>query len=130
MNASGEEVTQPQPEIHRISVNRMECCQFLRDGIIESMQDEVFCLVGYSLSQDIAIQKNTARPIQTFEDIVPKYYRDFTDVFFEEESQCLPQHQSWDHAIDLEPGAQCYVRTCLYVFDFRLVLTRPLVSLS
>ena len=80
---------------------------FRSNGTIESMQDEVFCLAGYSLSQDIAIQQNTVRPVQTFEDIVPEYYRDFMDVFSEEESQRLPQHQSWDHAIDLEPG--CYI---------------------
>ena len=114
MNASGEGITQPQPEIHHILVNRMERRQLLHDGIIESMQDEVFCLAGYSLSQDIAIQQNAARPIQTFEDIVPEYYRDFTDVFLEEESQRLPKHQSWDHTIDLEPGAQTHWKVRTY----------------
>ena len=39
LNASGEEVTQPQPEIHHISANRMEHFQLLHVGIIESMQD-------------------------------------------------------------------------------------------
>ena len=65
LNASGEEVTQPQPEIQCISAKRMEHHQLLHDGIIESMQDKVFCLAGYSLSQDIAIQQNAARPIVT-----------------------------------------------------------------
>ena len=72
LNASGEEITQPQPEIHHILANRMERHQLLCDGIIESMQDEVFCQAGYSLLQDIAIQQTTARPVQTFEDIVPE----------------------------------------------------------
>ena len=49
LNASGEEGI-PQPQIHHILVNRMEHRQLLHDGIIESMQDEVFCLAGYSLS--------------------------------------------------------------------------------
>ena len=114
MNASGEEVTEPQPEIHHISANRMEHRQLLCNGIIDPMQDEVFCLAGYSLSQDIAIQQNAARPVQTFEDIVPEYYRDSTDVFSEEESQCLPWHQPWDHTIDLEPGAQTHWKVRTY----------------
>ena len=37
--------------------------------------------------------------------MVPKQYQDFAKVFSEEESQHLPQHQPWDHAIDLEPDA-------------------------
>ena len=37
--------------------------------------------------------------------MVPPQYRDFTKVFSEEESQCLPEHQPWDHTINLEPDA-------------------------
>ena len=40
-----------------------------------------------------------------FKEMVPEYYRDFAKVFSEEESQRLPEHQPWDHAIDLEPDA-------------------------
>jgi len=37
--------------------------------------------------------------------MVPEHYRDFSKVFSEEESQRLPKHQPWDHAIELEPDA-------------------------
>ena len=44
-----------------------------------------------------------------FKEMVPSHYRDFAKVFSEEESQCLPEHQPWDHMIDLEPDAvQCW----------------------
>jgi len=36
--------------------------------------------------------------------MVPPQYRDFAKVFSNEESQWVPQHQPWDHAIELEPG--------------------------
>ena len=36
------------------------------------------------------------------------------DVFSKEESQCLPQHQLWDHAIDLEPGATACWKVRMY----------------
>ena len=40
-----------------------------------------------------------------FEEMVLVQYRDFAKVFSEEESQHLPEHQPWDHTIDLEEGA-------------------------
>ena len=36
---------------------------------------------------------------------VPAEYQCHNKVFSEEESQCLPQHTIWDHAIELLPGA-------------------------
>jgi hypothetical protein len=40
----------------------------------------------------------------TFEEVVPKHYHNFKDVFWEEEFQVLPEQQTWDHAIKLEEG--------------------------
>jgi hypothetical protein len=40
----------------------------------------------------------------TFEEVVPKHYHDFKDVFGEEEFQALPERRTWDHAIELEEG--------------------------
>lgn len=47
-----------------------------------------------------------AKPTKTFEEMVPEPYRDFAHVFSEEESQRLPQHRPWDHAIELVPDAK------------------------
>ena len=49
-----------------------------------------------------------------FKEMVPKQYRDFAKVFSEEESQRLPRHQPWDHAIDLEPDAVQKWKITLY----------------
>ena len=68
-------------------------------------QDELFCLAGFTYSQQIVEKAIVAKGKKTFKEMVPVQYRDFTKVFSEEESQQLPQHQPWDHAIDLEPGA-------------------------
>ena len=50
-------------------------------------------------------QVSKAKGKKTFKEMIPEYYRDFAKVFSEEESQRLPEHQPWDHAIDLEPDA-------------------------
>jgi hypothetical protein len=72
---------------------------------LDTSQDEIFCLAGFTYSQQITEKANKAKGIRTFEEMVPKEYRDFAKVFSEEESHRLPQHQPWDHAIDLEPDA-------------------------
>jgi hypothetical protein len=36
---------------------------------------------------------------------IPEQFHRYTKIFSEEASQCLPKHQSWDHAINLIPGA-------------------------
>ena len=75
------------------------------DKVIDSSQDELFCLAGFTYSQQITEKATAAKGKKTFEEMVPRQYRDFTKVFSEEESQHLSQHQSWDHAIDLEPDS-------------------------
>ena len=40
----------------------------------------------------------------TFEDLVPKQYHDFCDIFSKDEFNSLPPHKTWDHAIELVLG--------------------------
>ncbi|KAI1001875.1 hypothetical protein K3495_g6328 [Podosphaera aphanis] len=37
-------------------------------------------------------------------DYLPSQYHDFLDVFNRKQTNSLPPHRSWDHAIDLQPG--------------------------
>jgi len=41
-----------------------------------------------------------------FEDIVPKPYQEFKDVFAKESFNELPDRKKWDHAIELIADAQ------------------------
>jgi hypothetical protein len=54
-----------------------------------------------TISTELAA-KNAPIPSTTH---VPEQYRQYSKVFSEEASHCLPQHQPWDHAIELIPGA-------------------------
>ena len=92
-------------EVTKIAANQMEHRRLLADQVIESSQDKLFCLAGFTYSQQIAEQAIAAKGKKTFKEMVPKQYQDFAKVFSEEESQRLPWHQPWDHAIDLEPNA-------------------------
>jgi hypothetical protein len=46
--------------------------------------------------------------------MVPKAYRHYAKVFSERESERLPEHKPWDHAIDLKPDAPETMRTKIY----------------
>jgi len=61
-------------------------------------------------SQQLAEAAQRAHPERTFEEIVPKEYWDFKDVFSKESFDELPERRQWDHAIELMPDAQA--RSC------------------
>ena len=67
----------------------MERKRLLAEQVIESSQDKLFCLAGFTYSQQIAEKAIAAKGKKTFKELVPKQYRDFAKVFSEEESQCL-----------------------------------------
>ena len=108
MSLNADSGVGPEPlevEVTRIAANRMERRRLLADKVLDTSQDEVFCLAGFTYAQQIAEKAHAAKEKKTFEEMVPVHYRDFAKVFSEEESQRLPEHQPWDHAIDLEPDA-------------------------
>ena len=92
-------------EVTHIMADRMECRRLLAEKVLDTAQDEVYCLAGFTYSQQIAEKANQVKGKKTFEEMVPEHYRDFAKVFSEDESQRLPEHQPWDHAIDLIPDA-------------------------
>ena len=45
-------------------------------------------------------------PTKSFEDLVPKEYWEFQDVFSKKSFDQLPAPKPWDHVIELTPGSQ------------------------
>jgi hypothetical protein len=101
-------------EVTCIMANRMECRRLLAEKVLETSQDDVFCLAGFTYSQAIAEKAIAAKGKKTFNEMIPIHYRDFAKVFSEEESHRLPKHQPWDHAIDLEPDAVTHWKVKTY----------------
>jgi hypothetical protein len=117
MHLGTDQGMSPEPleiELTRIAANRMERRRLLSEKVMDTIQDEIFCLASFTYSQQIAEKANRAKGIRTFEEMVPEPYRDFAKVFSEEESHRLPKHQPWDHAIDLEPDATLHWKVKSY----------------
>ena len=61
-------------EVTRIVANQMERRRLLAEQVIKSSQDELFCLAGFTYSQQIAEKAIAAKGKKTFEEMVPKQY--------------------------------------------------------
>ena len=91
-------------EVTKFAANRMECRRLFAEKVLTTIHDQVYCLAGFTYYQQIAEKAIAAKGKKTFEEMVLVQYREFAKVFSEEESQRLPEHQPWDHPINLEDG--------------------------
>ena len=69
---------------------------------------------GFTLSTELAAKANEFKAKRTLEEMVPEEYRKYIKVFSEVESQRLPEHQPWDHTIDLKEGAPETLKSKVY----------------
>lgn len=58
-----------------------------------------------TVPERIAEKERRAKVSTVLEERVPECYRDFRDVFEKQGFDELPPHRTWDHHIDLKPGA-------------------------
>lgn len=106
---------EPRPDpLCFINGNRQLRRQWLRAGTIDHPTDQVWCAAGFTYSQQIAEKAEKAKPQRSLDEMIPPEYRRHATVFSESESERLPEHQPWDHAIELVPGAPETMRTKIY----------------
>jgi len=73
---------------------------------LEKMQEKNYAykiFAGFSKSQALAIQAMDGTH-KTFEELVPKQYKDHQNIFSKERSNRLPEHKSWDLEINIKEG--------------------------
>ena len=87
--------------LYRFNGNRKRRRALLRAGIIGHATEELWCAAGYTYSQQLAEAVHKDKPQKTFEEMIPMPYRTHAKVFSEKESEHLPEHKPWDHAINL-----------------------------
>ena len=57
-----------------------------------------------NLAMDMAIENNLKKQEHTVEEMVPKEYHEFLNVFSEEKAARFPESKEWDHKIDMKEG--------------------------
>ena len=81
---------------------------------MEDPSEALWCAAGYTYSTELAEKASKEKPRRTFEEIVPEDYCQYADVFSEVESERLPMHKPYDHAIDLKPETPETIRSKVY----------------
>src|SRR5882757_9852984 len=70
--------------------------------LLETEPDDIW-INTTNLAMDLAIDVNIKKEDLKPEEIVPKAYHKFLDVFNEERAQWFPEAQPWDHKIEMKP---------------------------
>lgn len=62
-----------------------------------------------SVAMELAIAENAKKEKKSTEELVPKQYHEYLDVFKEDSFSILPEHRPWDHVIELlDPNSKPY----------------------
>ena len=64
----------------------------------------VWINVKTNLAMDMAIKNNLKKQEHTVEEMVPKEYHEFLDVFSKEKAARFLESKEWDHKIDMKEG--------------------------
>ena len=104
----------PMPQL----VEEEDDAEWDAPGDVDPLLDEGDCLFATVSTPDVPIivatsnmsQQLAERALRSMppkeKESIPPYLRDFDDVFAKESFDSLPQRRTWDHAIELEPGAK------------------------
>ncbi len=65
-------------------------------------------------ANDLAAKANTDKKSKTFEEMVPEWCRDFSNLFKKDNFDELPEPKTWDHAIELTPNANANLDCKVY----------------
>lgn len=105
----GSKLTDLQKEVDSdervqwIAANRQQRCQWWKAKVLEDSTDQLWCVAGYTYSTELAKKADENKWKCTFEEIVPREFQQYAKVFSEAEFECLSEHKSYDHAINLKP---------------------------
>ena len=114
----------PDP-LQKVPSNRRLRRLWIKAAILEHATEELWCHASFTcndetiaattnIATELAAKKHESEAPRSFEEVVPEAYRDFTKVFSDTEAQRMPQHQAWDHSIDLKADAPDSLRAKVF----------------
>lgn len=125
---SGDTSESEGPSIRRIDATRAERRRWKRQGVLEHFKDEIWISAGHTYSTLIAEKAGAEKRKKSFDETVPEHYREFRDLFDEEEPNKLPEHKPYDHKIELKEGTpdqgMSRVHPCRYLHPCHRYLWR------
>ena len=74
-----------------------------KKGVLEDLSNNLWCAAGYTYSTELAEKVSKEKSKKSFKEIVLKVFHKYAKVFSEVESERLPEHKPYNHAIELKP---------------------------
>jgi hypothetical protein len=103
-----------QMKTKQIAASRTQRRQWWKARVLEDPSERLWCAAGFTYSTKLAERANKEKRKHTFEEIVPREYRQYADIFSETESERLLTHKACNHAIDLKPDTPETIRSKVY----------------
>ena len=96
-----------EPEVD-IDWNEDELLEAWERGVTLLNSPKLYIAAGHTYSQALEEEAFLKREVKSVDQMVPEKYHDFLDIFSKEASERLPEHKSYDHAIELVPDAKTF----------------------
>ena len=75
-----------------------------RNAILIKLLEETTWINKTNIATELAIKENNKKEEKTDEELVPKEFHQYLDIFSEEKAHRFPKPRPWDHKIKVKEG--------------------------
>ena len=75
-----------------------------KNTILIELLEETAWINKTNIATELAIKENDKKEEKTDEEMVPKEFHEYLDIFSEEKAHRFPEPQPWDHKIKIKEG--------------------------
>ena len=75
-----------------------------RKGILIELLEDTIWINKTNITTKLAIKENDKKEEKTNEELVPKEFHDYLDIFSKEKAHRFPEPRPWDHKIEMKEG--------------------------
>jgi hypothetical protein len=100
--------------VEQVVANWVQRWRWWKTKVLDDPSERLWCTAGYTYSAELAEKAGEDKWKRTFEEIVPEEYHQYAKVFSEVELERLPEHKSYDHAIDLKLETPNLIQSKIY----------------
>ena len=76
------------------------------NAIFMELLDEEMEINKINIATELAIEDNKKKTEKTDEELIPKIYHEYLDIFSEEKAAQFPESKPWDHKIKMKEGLE------------------------
>ena len=75
-----------------------------KNAILIKLLEEMTWINKTNVATELAIKENDKKEEKTDEELIPKEFHEYLDIFSEEKAHQFPEPRSWDYKIEMKEG--------------------------